>query len=81
MYRLLISREKIQHDPELLAMLNHDVAMRYMGPGGHIMAYPLKGNKVYNMVLVYPSKATGDTEEDVWTTTGKRRDMMSFYES
>lgn len=80
-YRLLIPREKIQHDPELLAMLNQNVAMRYMGPGGHIMAYPLKGNKVYNMVLIHPSKTAGDTEEDAWTTTGKRKDMMTFYAS
>jgi salicylate hydroxylase len=80
-YRLLISREKIQHDPELLAMLNQNVAMRYMGPGGHIMAYPLKGNKVYNMVLIHPSKTSSDTEGDTWTTTGKRKDMMTFYES
>jgi salicylate hydroxylase len=80
-YRLLIPREKIQHDPELLAMLNQNVAMRYMGPGGHIMAYPLKENKVYNMVLIHPSKATGDTEEDAWTTTGKRKDMTTFYGS
>ena len=80
-YRLLIPRKKIQHDPELLAMLNQNVAMRYMGPGGHIMAYPLKGNKVYNMVLIHPSKTAGDTEEDAWTTTGKREDMMNFYAS
>ncbi|CAE7206023.1 hypothetical protein PTNB73_07274 [Pyrenophora teres f. teres] len=80
-YRLLIPREKVQRDPELLAMLDQNVAMRYMGPGGHIMAYPLKGNKVYNMVLIHPSKATGDTEEDVWTTTGERREMMKFYGS
>ena len=80
-YRLLISREKVQHDPELLAMMDQNVAMRYMGPGGNIMAYPLKGNKVYNMVLIHPSKATIDTEEDVWRTTGKRKDMMTFYGS
>jgi salicylate hydroxylase len=80
-YRLLIPREKVQHDPELLAMLDRDVAMRYMGPGGHIMAYPLKGNKVYNMVLIHPSKTSGDVEEDAWTTTGERKKMMSFYGS
>lgn len=78
-YRLLIPRERVQHEPELLAMLDQDVAMRYMGPGGHIMAYPLKGNKVYNLVLLHPAKATGSIEEDVWTTAGDRREMMSFY--
>jgi salicylate hydroxylase len=62
-------------------MLDQDVAMRYMGPGSHIMAYPLKGKKVYNTVLFHPSKATGDTEGDVWTTTGEWREIMSFHGS
>lgn len=52
-------------DAELLAMIDQDVTMRYMGSKGHIMAYPLKGNVVYNTVLIHPSKATNDTEEDV----------------
>ncbi|CAN8106108.1 unnamed protein product [Discula destructiva] len=78
-YRLLIPREKVQHDPELLAMLDQNVAVRYMGPGGHIMAYPLRGNKMYNMVLIHPAKASGEADEDVWTTAGDRREMMDFY--
>lgn len=78
-YRLLIPREKIQHEPELLAMLDRDIAVRYMGPGGHIMAYPLRGNKIYNMVLIHPAKATSGADEDVWTTAGDRREMMDFY--
>ncbi|KAJ6199363.1 hypothetical protein J3E72DRAFT_187012 [Bipolaris maydis] len=80
-YRLLIPREKVKHDAQLLAMLDQNVAMRYMGPGGHIMAYPLKGNKLYNMVLIHPSKPNIDTGENVWTATGKRSEMMSFYSS
>lgn len=78
-YRLLVPREKVQNDPELLAMLDRNVAMRYMGPRGHIMAYPLRGNTMYNMVLIHPAKATGTADEDVWTTAGDRREMMDFY--
>lgn len=80
-FRLLISRERVHHDPELLSMLNRDVAMRYMGPGGHVMAYPLKGNQMYNMVLLHPSKVTDDVSADVWTTTGDRSAMLDFYAS
>ena len=49
-YRILIPKEKLEHDPEALELLNTNAGMRWMGPEGHIMAYPIKNNKVYNMV-------------------------------
>ena len=49
-YRILIPKEKLEHDPEALDLLNTNTGMRWMGPEGHIMAYPIKNNKVYNMV-------------------------------
>jgi salicylate hydroxylase len=89
-YRLLIPREKIQHDPRLLAMLDQNVAMRYMGPGGHVMAYPVKNNTLYNIVLLHPDEKAVDhvqqesshkAEEDQWTTRGTREEMLSEYRS
>ncbi|TVY43045.1 FAD-dependent monooxygenase, partial [Lachnellula occidentalis] len=78
-YRLLIPRERIQHDEMLLKMLDQDVAMRYMGPGGHIMAYPVMRNTVYNIVLLHPAKATTKVADNAWTTKGSRKEMMTFY--
>ena len=49
-YRVQIPKDKLQHDPEALELLEKNVGMRWMGPGGHIMAYPIKKNTVYNMV-------------------------------
>ena len=49
-YRILIPREKLEHDKEALELLESNAGMRWMGPGGHIMAYPIKNNTVYNMV-------------------------------
>lgn len=49
-YRILIPRERMEHDPEALALLESQDAVRWMGPGGHIMAYPIKNNTVYNVV-------------------------------
>ncbi|TVY53818.1 FAD-dependent monooxygenase OpS4 [Lachnellula cervina] len=80
-YRLLIPRERIQHDAMLLKMLDQDVAMRYMGPGGHIMAYPVMRNTVYNIVLLHPAKTTTKDVENAWTTKGSRKEMMAFYSS
>lgn len=54
--------------------------MRWMGPGGHIMAYPIKRNTVYNMVLLHPAKPN-QTGEESWTTKGDKKEMMDFYKN
>jgi salicylate hydroxylase len=66
-YRILIPREKLQHDQEALSLLDENVGMRVMGPGGHCMMYPIKPSKdaqtgreknmLFNMVLLHPAKA------------------------
>lgn len=78
-YRLLIPREKVQHGPELLTLLDRDMAVRHMRPGGHIMAYLLRGNMMDNMVLIPPVRTAGGAGEDVWTTTSDRREMTDLY--
>ncbi|KAF3809053.1 FAD-dependent monooxygenase OpS4 [Colletotrichum gloeosporioides] len=81
-YRLLVPREKIKHDSKLLQMLDQDVAVRYMGPGGHVMAYPVKRNTLYNLVLLHPAKETDQRDiasEDVWSTKAHRKAMLDFY--
>ncbi|KAH7308599.1 hypothetical protein B0I35DRAFT_360568 [Stachybotrys elegans] len=81
-YRLLIPRERIQHDPALLEMLNQNEAVRYMGPGGHVVGYPLRGNMLYNMVLVHPDESDNSiTDRDCWITRGDRAKMLAFYSS
>lgn len=77
-YRILIPKEKLQHDEKALKLLGEDVGMRWMGPGGHIMAYPIKNNTVYNMVLLHPQKPTKENDES-WTSKGDKKEMMDFY--
>lgn len=79
-YRILIPKENMEHDKQALELLNQDVGMRWMGPGGHIMAYPIKNNKVYNMVLLHPAKPHQKGNES-WTTKGDKKEMMDFYKS
>jgi salicylate hydroxylase len=53
-YRILIPKEKLEHDKDALKLLREDVGVRWIGPGGHIMAYPVKNNEVYN--LCFPNR-------------------------
>ncbi|TQW01317.1 salicylate hydroxylase [Cordyceps javanica] len=76
-YRLLIPRERVINNPTALSMMDQNVGMRYMGPGGHIMAYPIRDNSLYNIVLLHPAKSNA-LPEDVWTSKGNRDDMFKF---
>ncbi|KAJ4301272.1 hypothetical protein N0V90_003363 [Kalmusia sp. IMI 367209] len=79
-YRVLIPRETIQHDKEALAMLDQNVGMRYMGPGGHVMAYPVRNNTLYNMVLLHPAQEHISHEAgESWTRKGNKAEMLDFY--
>lgn len=42
------------------------------------MAYPIKNNSVYNMVLLHPQKPSTSNAES-WTNKGDKNEMMEFY--
>jgi len=75
-YRITIQREKLLGRPELLKLVDESVGYRWMGPGGHIMAYPIRNHQLINMVLLHPDRC--DTEES-WTATGPKSNMTKFY--
>ncbi|KAI1500731.1 putative salicylate hydroxylase [Biscogniauxia marginata] len=84
-YRLLLPKELIQDD-RVAALLEENMGLRYMGPGGHIMAYPLRKNTVYNVVLLHSVKsrqlagsATCVDSRPSWTKRGRKEEMRQFY--
>jgi salicylate hydroxylase len=63
--------------------------MHWMGPGGHIIAYPLKPTKtsngkvqnmLYNMGFLRPTKHS-DVDTESWTNKGSKKEMLDFYSS
>jgi len=68
----------MKNDARALSLLHDNIGMRWMGPYGHIMAYPIKNNTVYNMVLLHPQKPSQGNDES-WTSKGDKREMMDFY--
>jgi len=73
----------MEQDERAAKLLADDKGIRWMGPGGHIMAYPIKQNTLYNMVLIHPSKvhqtSEKQNEKESWTNKGSKREMMDFY--
>lgn len=46
------------------------------------MAYPLKKNTTYNLVLIHPAKPSHATGvKTSWTRKGDREEMLAFYGS
>ncbi|KAI0405643.1 putative salicylate hydroxylase [Xylaria palmicola] len=77
-YRFLLSRKLIQHDGAVMKLLSQNQAVRYMGPGGHIMAYPLRDNSLYNVVLVRVGDGT-KAQNASWTTRGRKEEIIKHY--
>ncbi|KAH8766468.1 salicylate hydroxylase [Hyaloscypha sp. PMI_1271] len=82
-YRVLIPRSQLVGDQRALELLNSNVGMRWMGPGGHIMAYPIRNNEMYNVVLLHPQKKQGrqlnGADDESWTRKGSKKEMLEWY--
>ncbi|KAI0182570.1 putative salicylate hydroxylase [Xylaria flabelliformis] len=77
-YRFVLPKELVKHDEKIMSLLNKNQGMRYLGPGGHIMAYPLRNNTLYNVVLV--RAADGElSNKTSWTTYGKKEKILECY--
>ncbi|CAF4470172.1 unnamed protein product, partial [Rotaria sp. Silwood2] len=79
-WRAIISAEKIHatKDASLIEALNNPVVLRWMGPNGHIMSYPIRNHHFLNLVLLHPDKI--GTKES-WTTKGNKKEIVEFYKN
>jgi salicylate hydroxylase len=78
-WRVIVSAERIYEskDTGLIEALESSVGLRWMGPLGHIMCYPIRNHQLLNMVLLHPDRQ--GTEES-WTMKGNKKDMLEFYD-
>ncbi|EEP75424.1 conserved hypothetical protein [Uncinocarpus reesii 1704] len=78
-YRAAIPRAKLASHPNLLLELDQRLSTRWIGPHGHIMAYPIRGNTLYNVVMVHANNGGSNDEKGLWTRKGQIQDLLSFY--
>ncbi|KIL63956.1 hypothetical protein M378DRAFT_1045909 [Amanita muscaria Koide BX008] len=75
-FRATISTEGFENDPELKVFVDHPGLTVWMGPNQHVVGYNLRGNKIYNLVMVHP-----DTEStESWSAPGDVSEMYKTYE-
>lgn len=75
-YRIILRRSVMEGVPELKELIDQPLATRWLGPGRHIMAYPVRKHEQYNVVLVHPAQ---QGVEQSWTNKGSKQDMVDNY--
>lgn len=75
-YRIMLPRSVMEADPELKALIDEPQATRWLGPGRHIIAYPVRNHQLYNVVLLHPDR---QEVEESWTMKGSKQAMVDNY--
>ncbi|KAG8931268.1 hypothetical protein FRC02_002990 [Tulasnella sp. 418] len=74
-YRALVPVEKMINDPELKDFIDRPRMIGWIGPGRHIMTYPVRAKKEFNMVLLHPD----DGSVESWQAEGSAEKMRADF--
>lgn len=79
-WRILIPAELIykNNDADLIEMLDSQVGIRWIGPDGHIVSYPIRNKTFLNVVFLHPNKSD---KQESWKTKTDKKDMLEFYKN
>lgn len=78
-YRIMLKREDMEHDPELLALIDGERATRWIGERRHIIAYPVSNNTIYNLSTAQPDVNFAAAPSATYTTKGSKKEMLDVY--
>jgi salicylate hydroxylase len=78
-YRIMLTREQIQHDPELLKLIESDTVTRWIGEKKHIIAYPIHSKTIYNISTAQPDVNFAGAPDAQYTTRGSKKAMLEVY--
>ncbi|KAH9850511.1 FAD/NAD-P-binding domain-containing protein [Lenzites betulinus] len=74
-YRAIIPSELLLKDPDLKGFVDIPEMTGWMGPGRHIMAYNIRAQKEFNLVLIHPD----DGSIESWTAEGSAEKMRADF--
>ncbi|RSL49442.1 hypothetical protein CEP53_009146 [Fusarium sp. AF-6] len=80
-YRIMLKREDMAHDPELLALLDSDEVVRWVGEKRHIIAYSIANKSIYNLSTVQPDENFATAPSITYTTKGSKKVMLKVFET
>ena len=76
-YRVVIPAETLLASDELRYLIEEPTGMRDIGPGAHVVMYPIKGKTLYNIVTAHPESK--DADEGSWTSVGSKTHLLELY--
>lgn len=79
-YRIMLKRSEMEHDPEMLALLDSDTVVRWVGERRHIIAYPVSNKQIYNLSSAQPDTHFASATNATYTTKGSKAAMLQVYE-
>lgn len=78
-YRILLSREKMASDPEMMALLDSNQVTRWIGEKRHWICYPIAFRTVYNMSSIQPDTNFAAAPSTTYTTKGSKDAMLRVF--
>lgn len=78
-YRIMLKREEMQHDPELLELIDGDRVTRWIGEKRHIIAYPVSSKQIYNLSTAQPDTNFAAAPSATYTTKGSKSAMLDTF--
>ncbi|KAH8923029.1 putative monooxygenase [Atractiella rhizophila] len=73
-YRLTITREQMEDDPELKALIDNNGVIRWITHERMILCYPIQRHTIFNIVVVHPDINFATADE--WTVRGSKADLL-----
>lgn len=78
-YRIMLKREEMESDPDLLALIEGNQSTRWIGERKHIIAYPVSSKTIYNISTAHPDTNFAAAPDETYTTLGSKESMLSVY--
>ena len=78
-YRIMLKRDAMEHDPELLELIDSNRVTRWIGEKRHIIAYPVSNKTIYNMSTIQPDTNFAAAPSATYTTKGSKASMLSIF--
>ncbi|ROW05805.1 hypothetical protein VMCG_05128 [Cytospora schulzeri] len=78
-YRIMLKREEMEKDPDLLELVEGNRSTRWIGERKHIIAYPVSSKTIYNISTAHPDTNFAAAPDETYTTRGTKESMLSVY--
>ncbi|TVY47199.1 FAD-dependent monooxygenase [Lachnellula occidentalis] len=78
-YRIMLTREQMECDADLLALIDAEAVTRWIGERRHIIAYPVSNKRIYNLSTTQPDVNFAAAPSETYTTQGSKSAMLEVF--